>query len=209
MTRFILCPLILVLGVGCAALPKPGEYGVGHQEKGIASWYGEEFHGRPTASGEVFDMYDLTAAHRVMPLGTHLKVTHLDNGKAVIVRINDRGPFVRGRILDLSYGAAQVLEMTRTGTAPVRIEVVERGRGRPGPFTVQVGAFMVEENAQGLSDRLISRYSEVLVVSFEAGEKTYFRVQVGNFSEEDQAQKLSRQIERREGLETFVIRREP
>lgn len=154
-------------------------------------------------------MYGLTAAHRVLPLGTQLKVTHLDNGKAVIVRINDRGPFVRGRILDLSYGAARVLEMTRTGTAPVEIEVVGRGRGRSGPFTVQVGSFMVEENAEGLSDRLMNRYPEVLIVPFEAGEKTYFRVRVGNFSEEDQAQKLSRQIEKREGLETFVIRREP
>ena len=209
MTRFILCPLILVLGVGCAALPKPGEYGVGHQEKGIASWYGEEFHGRPTASGEVFDMYGLTAAHRVLPLGSHLKVTHLDNGKVVIVRINDRGPFVRGRILDLSYGAARVLEMTKTGTAPVEIEVMERGRGRPGPFTVQVGAFTVEENAKGLSARLLDRYPEVLILPFEADGKTYFRVRVGNFTEEDQARKVGRQIEKREGLETFVTRREP
>ena len=209
MTRLIVGPLVLVLGMGCAALPKPGEYGVGHREKGIASWYGEEFHGRPTASGEVFDMYALTAAHRVLPLGAYRKVTNLDNGKSVIVQVNDRGPFVRERILDLSYGAARVLGMITTGTAPVEIELVEQGRGRPGPFTVQVGAFMVEENAEGLSARLMNRYPEVLVVPFQVDGKTYFRVRVGNFSEEDPARKLSRQLEKREGLETFVTRQEP
>ena len=91
---------------------------------GMASWYGEEYHGRPTASGEIFDMYKLTAAHRKLPLGTRLRVTNLKNRKRVIVKVNDRGPFVRGRIIDLSYGAARKIGMIEDGVAKVRIEIV-------------------------------------------------------------------------------------
>lgn len=87
----------------------------------VASWYGEEFHGRPTSSGEVYDMYGLTAAHRTLPFGTKLRVTHPRNGRSVVVEINDRGPFVRGRDLDLSYGAAAELGMVVEGVAEVRI----------------------------------------------------------------------------------------
>ena len=99
-------------------------------QTGIASYYGEKYHGRETASGEIFDMYDLTAAHQELPFGTKIRVINLDNTKQVVVRINDRGPFVKGRILDLSYGAAQKLDMIQTGTAPVRIEVLDFGEGR-------------------------------------------------------------------------------
>jgi rare lipoprotein A len=208
--RIIVSLWLLTLAFGCAIFPEPaGRYGAGYREKGIASWYGEDFHGRRTASGEVYDMYGLTAAHRVMPLGTYLKVTNLDNGKSVIVKANDRGPFVRGRILDLSYGAARVLEMTRTGTARVEIEVMEPGRGRPGPFTVQVGAFVMEENAKGLSLRLSPRYQNVSIIPFETNGITYFRVRVGSFPEEHQAQRLSQKLSRKEGLESFVTRQDP
>jgi len=92
---------------------------------GIASYYGKKFHGRKTANGETFNMYKLTAAHRVLPLGTYVRVTHLENGRWVEVKVNDRGPFVEGRILDLSYAAALELEMVRAGTAKVMIEIVE------------------------------------------------------------------------------------
>ena len=91
---------------------------------GIASWYGEEFHGRPTSSGEIFDMYKLTAAHKELPLGTRVLVTNLKNRKRVVVKINDRGPFVQGRIIDLSYGAAKKIGMLADGVVKVRIEVV-------------------------------------------------------------------------------------
>lgn len=91
---------------------------------GNASWYGKKFHGRTTASGEDFDMFELTAAHRQLPLGTYVRVTDLRNGKSVIVRINDRGPFVKGRIMDLSYGAARMLDF-HAGVEKVRLDIVE------------------------------------------------------------------------------------
>jgi rare lipoprotein A len=91
---------------------------------GMASWYGKQFHGRTTASGEDFDMFELTAAHRVLPLGTYVKVTNLRNGKSIVVRVNDRGPFVQGRIMDLSYGAARMLSF-RDGVERVQLDVVQ------------------------------------------------------------------------------------
>ncbi len=92
---------------------------------GIASYYGKKFHGRKTANGEIFNMYKLTAAHRVLPLGTFIRVTHLENGRWVEVKVNDRGPFIEGRILDLSFAAALELEMVRAGKAKVMIEIVK------------------------------------------------------------------------------------
>src|SRR5271166_138695 len=93
---------------------------------GTASWYGEYFVGKPTASGEDYDMYDMTAAHPTLPLGSYVKVTNLRNGKAVVVKVNDRGPIVPGRIIDLSYGAAQVLQFEQRGLQKVRIDLVKQ-----------------------------------------------------------------------------------
>ncbi len=93
---------------------------------GLASYYAHKFHGRPTASGEIFDMYGLTAAHRELPLGTIIHVTHLGNGRSVKVKVNDRGPFIEGRILDLSLGAARRLEMVEEGVARVKIRIIKR-----------------------------------------------------------------------------------
>jgi rare lipoprotein A len=103
-------------------------------QRGLASWYGRDFHGRPTAEGEAFDMYAYTAAHRSLPLGTHVRVRNLENGKVVVVRINDRGPYKRGVIIDLSRRAAGALGMVQDGRAPVRVEVVP-GRTRVGPVS--------------------------------------------------------------------------
>ena len=96
----------------------------GPAQVGVASWYGEFHHGQPTASGEIFDMTRLTAAHRTLPLGTHLRVVNLENGRAVRVRVNDRGPYVDGRILDLSREAARALDMEQRGLATVKLEIV-------------------------------------------------------------------------------------
>jgi len=93
---------------------------------GIASWYGPDFHGKNTSSKEIYNMYDLTAAHRSLPFGTYVMVTNLNNGKSVTVRINDRGPFVKNRIIDLSYAAAMAVDMIETGTAPVRLEILTK-----------------------------------------------------------------------------------
>jgi rare lipoprotein A len=120
----------LVLGcsltVGaCSSLPKgQADLDVGMKERGIASWYGDDFHGWMTASGEIYDMHALTAAHRTLPLGTVVRVRNVVNGRQVTIRINDRGPYVKGRILDLSYKAAQELNMVRDGVAAVYLEVI-------------------------------------------------------------------------------------
>jgi rare lipoprotein A len=98
--------------------------GPGRSAVGLASWYGEFHHGRPTASGEIFNMRRLTAAHRSLPLGTHLHVTNLENGRVVRVRVNDRGPYVDGRVLDLSLEAARALDMVERGVVPVRFDVI-------------------------------------------------------------------------------------
>ncbi|MFN3233414.1 MAG: septal ring lytic transglycosylase RlpA family protein [Alphaproteobacteria bacterium] len=95
-----------------------------HDERGIASWYGPNFHGKPTANGETFDMYKISAAHRTLPMPSMVRVTNLENGKSLIVRMNDRGPFARGRVIDMSYRAAQLLDFEHQGTAKVRVQYV-------------------------------------------------------------------------------------
>jgi rare lipoprotein A len=114
-------PLFLFLA-GCGTLG-------GYKEKGLASWYGEQYQGRTTASGETFDFHRKTAAHRKLPFGSLVRVKRRDNGRETVVYVNDRGPFVRGRIIDLSKAAAEDLDMIRDGLAPVRIKVVRRPRG--------------------------------------------------------------------------------
>ena len=96
----------------------------GRPQIGMASWYGNKYHGRPTSSGEIFDMYKLTAAHNKLPLGTRVRVTNLKSRKSIVVKVNDRGPFVRGRIIDLSYAAAKKIGMIEDGVAKVRVEIV-------------------------------------------------------------------------------------
>jgi rare lipoprotein A len=123
--------LLVIFGTGCAST-RPSHRSsaavpTGTSQTGTASYYGKQFHGRKTASGERYDMNRLTAAHRTLPFGTTVRVTHLKTGKSVVLRVNDRGPFVRGRIIDLSLAAARRLEMLRSGTAPVRLEVLPGG----------------------------------------------------------------------------------
>ncbi len=130
----------------------------GYREKGLASWYGDEEHGKPTSSGEIFDMYKMTAAHKTLPLGSTVRVTNRTNGRETVVRINDRGPFVEDRIIDLSYQAAKELGITGCGVAPVEIEVLSSGSSiRAGnkdatpdkTYTIQVAAFSDRETARG------------------------------------------------------------
>jgi rare lipoprotein A len=175
-----LLALAAVLAVSaCSRLPAPrSEAG----EVGVASWYGNEFHGRPTSSGEVFDQNDLTAAHRTLPFGTHVMVTNLANDSSVVVRINDRGPFVRERIIDLSYAAARVLGLIGPGTGRVRLDVLggAESPARAGPATVwvQVGAFSVQENAHKLKRELEASYAGVVVSSLKTDRGVYYRVRV-------------------------------
>lgn len=211
---FIVSLLLALLAVSCATIPRSRtDYPVGYREIGVASWYGKQFHGRPTANGEIYDMYGLTAAHRLMPLGTVVRVTNRENGRSVKVRVNDRGPFVRGRILDLSYGAAQRLGMTVNGTATVAIDVLS---GPNGPklsgddlFTVQVGAFSSEQNARHFANGLSSKYPDVYLVTLQTNQNTIYRVRVGRFHEERGALRMADRLSNEENLEPFVTRKEP
>ena len=131
--RLAATSLLLLGALGCAGKPAPDTVPVraGQAEKGTASWYGAKFHGRTTASGERYDMHAMTAAHRTLPFGAIVEVTNLDNDRQVRVRINDRGPFKKGRIIDLSYAAARKLGMVHAGLARVRLRVV-RFEAPPG-----------------------------------------------------------------------------
>jgi len=159
----------------------------GYRERGIASWYGPDFHGGATSSGEPYDMYAMTAAHKTLPLPSYVRVTNLANGRSVVVRVNDRGPFKKGRVIDLSYVAAAKLDMIRDGTATV--EVVAVGPGTPAPpvlaapaarLYAQAGAFADERNARQLADRLqASAIGPVSVDAVRVSGRDLFRVRIG------------------------------
>ncbi len=166
-------------------------------EVGTASWYGPGFHGNRTSSGEIYDQYDLTAAHQTLPLGTRVAVTNLTNGREVEVRINDRGPFVKGRSIDLSYAAARSLGMIGPGTVPVRIEVLRRTDGiqlAATAFTVQVGAFADRDNAVRLQQSLERRFDSVYVSPLDGSSGRYYRVRLGRFGRREDAVALARSV---------------
>ena len=162
---------------------------------GVASWYGPGFHGKLTASGEIYDMHAITAAHRTLPLGTMIEVRNLENGRTTLARINDRGPHKRGRIVDLSLGAAEALEMDQAGLARVRLTVVEPPP--PTRYWVQVGSFQHEENARALLGDLESRYPGTAILT-DSGK---FQVRVPSGEQRRKAEVLRRDLER-EGFET-------
>ena len=168
---------------------------MGMVQYGVASWYGEKFHGNPTASGEIYDMYQLTAAHKTLSLGTYVMVTNTENNRSVEVKINDRGPFVKGRVIDLSYAAARSIDMVEKGTARVRVVVLKRrslivkneregfGRG----FTIQVGSFTDKGNAIKMTRKLPKELQDVHISVFETPETRYYRVRVGYFDTRETA----------------------
>jgi rare lipoprotein A len=194
----------------------------GFVEEGTASWYGQDFHGRKTSNGETYDMYAMTAAHKTLPMNVHLKVTNLNNDRFIIVRINDRGPFVKNRVIDLSYAAAKELEIVTPGTAPVRIEALgyrtktsESGRieysplqsYQQGPFKIQVGAFKLKENADRLAEELRERYDISHVnEGWVKGEK-FYRVQVGRYDELAFANEVVKRLEQDGFLGSFIVAR--
>ena len=191
--------------LGCAGAPRGGA--PNWREEGLASWYGADFHGRRTANGEVYDMFGISAAHKTLPLGTRVTVTRRDTGKRLRVRVNDRGPFVAGRIIDLSYGAAWALGCVEAGVVPVLVEAelpatafaaARRPRpaaapGAPAPpplrgaFAVQVGAFTVEANARRQAEAARGAYRNVRVVEFRDNRAAWWRVRVGGYGDEEEA----------------------
>ena len=180
-------------------------------QQGIASWYGPGFHGKKTTSGTVYDQYGMTAAHQTLPLGSSVRVTNLTNGKSVTLLINDRGPFAKGRIIDLSYAAAQAVDIIRPGTAPVLVEVLDTA-GQPLTaipdrldYTLQVGAFLDLGKARELKARLESRYDRPVVIE---PHESHYRVRVGTFADADEAREYGARLSR-EGLPVVIVEKWP
>jgi rare lipoprotein A len=196
---------------GCRRRPRraapPPPAAVGEVETGIASWYGHPYHGRATSSGEIYDMNAMTAAHRTLAFQTVVRVTNLRNNRVTTVRINDRGPFVEGRIIDLSRKAAEEIDMIGPGTAPVRVEIIQQPPDAPTRFAVQVGAFLVSANAESFRATLAKKYGDVIVQRFEAPDGTYFRVRVGRKATLAEARTLADELRRRPDVAaTFIVR---
>jgi rare lipoprotein A len=190
------------------------------EEEGLASWYGRDFHGRKTSNGETYDMYGVTAAHKTLPLGTYVRVHNLANNRTLDVRINDRGPFVAGRIIDLSYTAAQQLGVVGPGTAPVKIVAlgapVEQAAAGQAPkyvpldyysgnFTFQVGAFAERANAERLVQRLASAYPNAHLVPYFDGSRTLYRVRVGRQTRLEEANAYEQTLKQNGFPETFIV----
>ncbi len=230
-----LCILVLFLCCSCSTVrppavkpgyPKPykvlGQWyqpvgdAKGFREQGTASWYGPDFHGKRTANGETFNMDGMTAAHKTLPLGTLVRVSNLENNKEVEVRINDRGPFVRGRIIDLSREAAKRIGMMGSGTARVEIlaigQAIRPGMGRvvpvdfsSGNFTFQVGAFIDKNNAERLKVRLAGKYPNAHIVTYDRGDKIFYRVRVGRSKNLNQAADYEKMLQKDGYTEVFTI----
>jgi len=186
----------------------------GYTETGIASWYGPNFHGKKTSNGETYDMHAPTAAHKTLPMNTRLLVENLENGKKTVVRVNDRGPFVKGRIIDLSNAAARALGMTRKGTARVRITALGEARTtirggeritrflpyrdfRAGEFYVQIGSFTNKANADRLKREMLAMGRKTVTQVYHSAGHRYYRVQIRAGRHLEQAQRLERELERR------------
>jgi rare lipoprotein A len=173
----------VVDGVSYAVLPSAR----GYAAEGIASWYGTKFHGNRTANGEIYDLYLPTAAHRSLPIPSYVRVTHRVNGRSIVVRVNDRGPFHPDRLIDLSYAAAVKIGMVDDGTAPVRIETVElagiddrRGQGAGAYRYLQLGAFASEDTALHMRDSVAALVSVPVIVSpVDVGGRRLSRVRLG------------------------------
>jgi len=204
----------------------------GYVEEGVASWYGFPFQGRQASDGEIYDMNQMVAAHRTLPFNSIVRVTNLRNGLQTEVRIIDRGPFVEGRIIDLSLAAAKVIDMVGTGTAPVRLELVSAGpaemprgpAGTPagpaeapaatadvtvGVFAVQIGSFTDVVKADKLRDQLTVNYPSVSVSEFDAPSGMVYRVFVGRYTFEAAAQEVAAQLQAEHGIAAFVVRVDP
>ena len=196
----------------------------GFEEQGIASWYGRKFHGRKTSNGETYNMYDVTAAHKTLPMNTKVLVKNMENDQEVVVRINDRGPFVKGRIIDLSYTAAKKLGVVDKGTAPVKIvalgEAVTYSRKKKvnecflpqpnfqaGDFFIQLGSFTVINNARQLQRKMENIGWRCFIRKYDRGDKVFYRVQVQAGHSLKAAKKLAKKFESNGFPGVFVLAR--
>jgi rare lipoprotein A len=212
MRRALLLSLVIAIAwCGCGrkkharVVTPPVPPRIGDTEEGVASWYGHPYHGRVAADGEIYDMEKMVAAHRTLPFNTWVRVRNLANDMTAEVRIIDRGPFVNGRIIDLSHAAAQQIALIGPGIAKVRIEVIQAPPSAPAHFAVQVGAFRQRESAERIRRTMETQYGAARVVKRD-GSPAVWRVLVGDEPSEDGAASLAGRI--RDGGEksAFVVR---
>jgi rare lipoprotein A len=228
--RILLVAMVVGTALHCGGkpriqLPPPLPATIGFIETGVASWYGHPYHGRTTSNGETYDMEEMTAAHLQLPFGTVVRVTNLDSKKSVEVRINDRGPFVKKRIIDLSQAAARQIDMIGSGTAEVRVEVVSAPGGLlsplvdretlisesvpcgAGPFYgAQVGSFTDRDNAERLRGKMAHDYGESYVVAAASGTgDTVYRVVVGAAGRTAELDSVRKKLAG-DGIDSFVQR---
>ena len=223
--------LLLAACAGPRYAAPPWPPAAGDAEVGLASWYGRDFHGRRTSSGEIYDMYQITAAHRTLPLGTWVEVIHLETGRSIQVRVNDRGPFIAGRVIDLSYGAARVLGMVGQGVAPVRVRLLSamaaparaapvaaapataapatgaRVAAPPGRFTMQLGSFTTRENATAFAGTLQQRFYGVHLVPARLDGETVYRVRMGTYQSREEARSAAEAVAKA-GYDVVVMEQE-
>jgi rare lipoprotein A len=197
------CLFLLIVMFGCAVPPAkvrvtPAPEGRLSQV-GIASWYGPGFHGKATTSGAIYNQYEFTGAHQTLPLGTRVMVTNLETGSATEVTINDRGPFAKNRIIDLSYSAAEAINMIGPGTALVRVDIIDSPRPLQAirgslDYTLQLGSFSQLENAHQLRDRVANSFTDVSIALLQSKDTTYYRVHLGSFTNRADAEARARQV---------------
>ncbi|MGD9161994.1 MAG: septal ring lytic transglycosylase RlpA family protein [Desulfobacteraceae bacterium] len=183
----------------------------GFVQFGEASWYGDKFHGRKTANGEVYDMHSKSAAHKILPFNTYVKVLNLSNNKYTIVRINDRGPFKKGRIIDLSYAAAKEIDIVGPGVAKVKIIALRKDQIDPGIkegiFTIQVGAFGEQANAERLAEKLGILFDYINITEYkDENNKRYYRLHVSKSYTLDSATEIEKKLEDMGFTEAFIVR---
>ncbi|MEA2085163.1 MAG: septal ring lytic transglycosylase RlpA family protein [Thermodesulfobacteriota bacterium] len=202
--------------------PLPNSHGF--SQEGIASWYGRKFHGRKTSNGEIYDMYGLTAAHKTLPMNTYVLVKNLENGYETTVRINDRGPFVNGRIIDLTLTGAKKLDMCEKGVAKVRITAMGEAASyreggkivkrflphkdfQTGEFYVQIGSFTDRANAERLKDTMYDQDHKTIIRMYDRGDKIFYRVRVEAGNSLAEAERMERVLDRAGFEEAFVVAR--
>ena len=177
-------------------------------QRGLASWYGRRYHGQKTSIGETYDMYAMSAAHPTLPIPSYARVTHVRNGKSVVVRINDRGPFLGGRIIDLSYAAAYRLGYVQAGSAEVEVEAIIPGESRQAKSEgvyVQLGAFSSRENAESLRTRLAREMDSLRESAQVLMSGNLWRLQVGPYRSQEDARPVAERIERLLDLKALLV----
>jgi rare lipoprotein A len=175
------------------------------RQRGVASWYGRRFHGGRTASGEPYDMYAMSAAHPTLPIPSYVRVTNVANGRSVVVRVNDRGPFHASRIIDLSYAAAYKLGFIQAGSAQVEIETVLPAREQAGGVYVQVGAFSSRENAESLQARVTRELAWLQETAQVLLSGNLWRLHLGPYRSRDAAHSVAERIEGELNLKPLVV----